>query len=105
MKLSWLATMPLLGSIVASAEESGGGDSYNNKTPSTCLTDAETTDIVHRFAIVASEADNYTAVAQDLIDQNFQSISDSVNFVDQIPVRKVSSFQNNQSFGTPPINH
>lgn len=54
---------------------------------SKCLTDAETKAIVADFTTIAALHDGYVEVAKKRLTADFQSISDSVNFVDQIPVR------------------
>ena len=52
-----------------------------------CLTDNEAHSIVADFAIIASEAPGYVKVAKQRLTPDFTSITDSVNFVDGIPVR------------------
>jgi hypothetical protein len=51
-----------------------------------CLTDDEANKIVADFAIIAYEQPGYVKVAKQLLTPDFTSITDSVNFVEGIPV-------------------
>ena len=52
----------------------------------TCLTDAEARGFVADFKTIAAEHSGYQKVAKRILADDFTSISDSVNFADEIPV-------------------
>lgn len=56
------------------------------KTSFSCLTDAETDALVDDFRTIASIAPGYIKAAKRTLTNDFTSISDGVNFADQIPV-------------------
>ena len=78
-----LAMRPL---ILAASAFAACAFGHPQKHPCHCLTDAETSDLINGFKIVAAIAPGYEAVAQQIIAEDFVSISDGVNFVDGIPV-------------------
>lgn len=55
-----------------------------------CLTDSDTSNLVAGFTTIAAEHAGYEEVAAQILVDNFTSISDSVNFVDGIPVNCIS---------------
>jgi hypothetical protein len=58
----------------------------------TCLTNADASNITSRWATIlgSGAAVNSTAVS-DFVDPSYQGISDSINFVEEIPVRNATS--------------
>lgn len=54
-----------------------------------CLTDKEAKQFVDDFTIIASARKGYKKLAEKVMDPGFVSITDSVNFVDGIPVSSV----------------
>ncbi|KAH9810523.1 hypothetical protein Tdes44962_MAKER10416 [Teratosphaeria destructans] len=76
-------------SLALAASAQWSYDPANNDHPKPsrpCLTDAETTHLVAQFSRIASSAPNASAVANETLTPDFQSISDSVNFVDGAPL-------------------
>ncbi|KAK6388583.1 hypothetical protein LTR65_007739 [Meristemomyces frigidus] len=56
------------------------------RKPCFCLTDSDASDLVAGFTTIAAEHTGYEGVADQILVDNFTSISDSVNFVDGIPL-------------------
>ena len=61
----------------------------------TCLTDAEAQTLVDDFRTIAAKGSGYKEAAKRALTDDFNSISDSVNFADQIPVRPYSQIPAN----------
>lgn len=69
-----------------------GNSEKHHSCETKCLTDGETSRLIDGFRKVISESPPNKTLAAEIIAEDFISISDSVNFVDEIPVRHSNSY-------------